>query len=91
MEWEIIGPMVVALVFIVTVGGVVLLRPVAKRFGALMDRMPPGSTASSQPEHRRLSDAIETMNERISLLEERQDFAERLIDEQSRRPGEREA
>ena len=31
MMWEFIAPMIVGIVLILTVGGVVLLRPIAKR------------------------------------------------------------
>ena len=39
MEWEFIAPMIVSVVLVLTVGGVVLLRPVTKRLGALLDVM----------------------------------------------------
>ena len=39
MDWEFIAPMIVGIVLIFTVGGVILLRPIAKRLGALLDVM----------------------------------------------------
>ena len=39
MDWDVIAPMIVSIVLIVTVGGVILLRPIAKRLGALLDVM----------------------------------------------------
>ncbi|MXW16387.1 MAG: hypothetical protein F4139_00440 [Gemmatimonadetes bacterium] len=79
MEWEFIAPMIISTVFILTVGGVILLRPVMKRLGALLDVLVLQKTKAPEEENRRLSDTVETMNERLTLMEERLDFAERLI------------
>ena len=79
MEWEFIAPMIISTVFILTVGGVILLRPAMKRLGALLDvlasrrpRAPDDENAASATRSRR-------MNERLTLMEERLDFTERLI------------
>ena len=37
MEWEIIAPMIVSIVFILTVGGVLVIRPIAKRISGLLE------------------------------------------------------
>lgn len=79
MEWEFVAPMIVSIVLILTVGGVVLLRPLARRLGALLDVMVLEKSKTSGMEDRNIGDAIEAMNDRLSLLEERQDFTERLI------------
>ena len=79
MEWESIAPMIVAIVLIFTVGGVILLRPIAKRLGALLDVMVLEKTRITSVDNRRLGDSMDTINERLSLIEERQDFTERLI------------
>ncbi len=80
MNWEALAALVVPVVFIVTVGGVVLFRPLMKRLGTLLDAIALEKTRSSPAEVERLQDVIAAMNERMSLLEERQDFTERLID-----------
>ena len=79
-ELEMIAPMLVAIVMILTIGGVVLLRPLSKRLGSLLEAM---VQEKQQP---RLSDdldhvrdLLETMNGRLALLEERQDFTEALL------------
>lgn len=79
MEWEFIAPMIVSVVLVLTVGGVVLLRPVTKRLGALLDVMVLEKSRSSRTDDHRLIETIDTLNDRLSLLEERQDFTERLI------------
>ena len=37
MEWEFIAPMVISIVFILTVGGVLVLRPISKRISELLE------------------------------------------------------
>lgn len=79
MDWEYFAPMIISTVFILTVGGVILLRPVTKRLGALLDVLALQKTKSPDEENRRLRETVETMSERLTLMEERLDFAERLI------------
>ena len=79
MDWDVIAPMIVSIVLIVTVGGVILLRPIAKRLGALLDVMVLEKTRTPPEDYRRLGETMDTINERLSLIEERQDFTERLI------------
>ena len=80
MDWDVIAPMIVSIVLIVTVGGVILLRPIAKRLGALLDVMVLEKSRTTSVDNRRLGETMDTINERLSLIEERQDFTERLID-----------
>ncbi len=72
--------LVVPSLFIVTVGGVIILRPIASRLGSLLEAMARERSGSTMEETRRLREALATMNDRLSLLEERQDFTERLIE-----------
>ncbi len=37
MEWEFIAPMFISTVFFVTVGGVLVLRPISKRISELLE------------------------------------------------------
>ena len=79
MDWEALTALVVPSLFIVTVGGVIVLRPIASRLGILLEAMAREKSGSMPEETRRLRETVETMNDRLSLLEERQDFTERLI------------
>ena len=79
MDWEALTALVVPSLFIVTVGGVIVLRPIASKLGSLLDAMAVEKSSSALEETRRLRETVETMNDRLSLLEERQDFTERLI------------
>lgn len=80
MEWDVIAPMIVAIVLIVTVGGTVLLRPLASRLGQLLEAM---AAERSQPtlekEIVRIRQMLETVSSRLELMEERQDFTEALL------------
>ena len=80
MDWDVIAPMIVSIVLILTVGGVILLRPITKRLGALLDVMVLEKSRTTSVDNRRLGETVDTINERLSLIEERQDFTERLID-----------
>ena len=81
MDWEVVAPMFVAVVFIVTSGTVILLRPLSKRLGNLLEVM---ATERRNPplaseEVSRLRDTIETLEGRLTLMEERQEFTDQLL------------
>ncbi len=94
MEWEFIAPMVTGTIFILTVGGVLVLRPISKRVGALLELYARDKQAGLEGEVHQVRDLLETMDARLRLIEERQDFTERLLnspDKESKRqalPGE---
>ena len=72
-------PAILAMVLTLTVGTVVLLRPLAKRLGDIAELMVRGKQEGAERELRRMGDLLETVSARIVLLEERQDFTERLL------------
>ncbi|MCA9739254.1 MAG: hypothetical protein R3E98_15755 [Gemmatimonadota bacterium] len=84
MEWDFIAPMVVAVVFIVTTGGVLLLRPILKPLVRLFEAMIREKERASAPELGRIRELLETLDGRMSLLEERQQFYESLRAEEAR-------
>ena len=79
IDWEFIAPMIVAVVLILTVGGVLVLRPLAKRLSELLELYARGRTTGVEHDVGQLRDLLETMSARLELLEDRQDFTERLI------------
>lgn len=79
MDWEVIAPMVVAIVFILTVGGVAVLRPIAKRVSDLLELYARDRHTGIENDVHQMRDLLETMNARLQLMEERQDFTERLL------------
>lgn len=88
MDWDVIAPMIVAVVFILTVGGVLVLRPIAKRVSDLLELYAQDRHAGLGIEIQQIRDLLETMNGRLQLMEERQDFTERLIDSGGRQGSE---
>jgi hypothetical protein len=79
VDWGNIAPMIVGVTLIVTVGGVMVLRPIAKKLGGLMELYARDKQSGVEMEVHQLRDVVETMNARLQLMEERQDFTERLL------------
>jgi len=87
-ELELIAPMIFAIILTLTVGGVILLKPIANKLGNLLEAM---AKERNEPqlggEIGHLRDLLETTNARLSLLEERQEFNEALLNDPNRRRG----
>lgn len=66
---------------IVTTGAVLILRPLTRRLGALLEVMTQDRIAARQaaPDAARVGELLAGIDTRLSRLEERQDFAEALI------------
>jgi hypothetical protein len=79
MEWEFIAPMLMMIVLTITVGGVLVLRPIAKKVGDLLEVYARDRQEGIQGDVHQVRDLLETMNARMQLLEDRQDFTERLL------------
>jgi hypothetical protein len=79
IDWTEVAPMIVGVVLILTVGGVAVLRPIAKRIGDLLELYARDKQAGLEGEVHQVRDLVETMNARLQLLEERQDFTDRLL------------
>jgi hypothetical protein len=81
---QFIAPAAVMIVAILTIGGVAILRPLAKRAGDLLEaitkeRREPKRVARPREEDTRLVELLEAMNARMERLEERQDFTDSLL------------
>ncbi len=70
---------IVTIMLILTVAGVILLRPVSQRLGHLLEAMArEKNERRGKDELRRFQELLDAVESRVSLLEERQDFAEAL-------------
>lgn len=70
----------VMIVFILTGGGTILLRPLTKRLADYLEVKTRNRMSGADDEEiRRLREALEATNGRIALLEERQDFTEKIL------------
>lgn len=79
IDWDAVAPMIAAVVLFLTIGGVAVLRPIAKRVGDLLEIMAREKQQGLENDVHQIRDLMETMNARLQLLEERQDFTERLL------------
>ena len=87
MDWDAIAPMIVAVVFILTVGGVAVLRPIAKRVSDLLELYARDKQSGLENDVGQIRDLLETMNARLQLIEERQDFTDRLLTGERKKEG----
>lgn len=74
-----IAPMVTFVTLIIVVGAVILLRPLAKRLGDLLEVMTAQRKDASANEVAEIRQLLSSMESRLALLEERQSFAEALL------------
>jgi hypothetical protein len=76
------APMFVMVTGILTAGAVLILRPISKRLGSLLDVMTQQrlqAAAADPNEAARIRELLVSIDGRLSMLEERQDFAEALM------------
>jgi hypothetical protein len=76
----------VPITFFMCIAMVMILRPISKRVGALLeamtrDRLQPQQPAAAMPDPNlaRIATLLEHVNRRMDVMEERLDFTERLV------------
>jgi hypothetical protein len=82
MRSDDLAMLIVLVTAILTTGGVLILRPIAKRVGMLLEVMTQQKLkqANTDPyDMVRIRESLASIDGRLSQLEERQDFAEALI------------
>ncbi len=80
MDWEAIAPMIVFVTLTLSVAGVLILRPLVKRLGDLIEIT--GRDRRAQVggnDLERLTQVVGHLTDRIEHIETRQEFAERLL------------
>jgi hypothetical protein len=78
---EFIAPMVVAVTAILTVGGVIILRPLSNRLAELLHAMSREKATPSQlQELDQVRAQLAAIESRLALMEERQGFTEALLE-----------
>jgi hypothetical protein len=74
------APVIVFTTGILTTGAVLILRPISLKLGALMEAMTDRQRRpAAPPELIQIRELLTGIDSRLSVLEERQDFAEALI------------
>ncbi|HEX6039259.1 hypothetical protein [Longimicrobium sp.] len=77
---EALAPMIVMVTLILTTGGVLILRPIAKRLGGFLEASTQAKLRPSpDADLARIAEVLSSIDGRLNQLEERQDFAEALI------------
>jgi hypothetical protein len=83
-----LAPMLVAIFFIVTTGGVILLRPISKKLGTYLEvlaeerrRALDQKAPVERVDTARLTAALERIEDRLTQVERNQDFTEKLLAE----------
>ena len=81
MDPSAIAPMVFGVTLVVVTGGVLVLRPLAKRLGNYLDVLAAGRRAEQQlpAPDKRLIETLERVEERLRMVEERQDFTDAML------------
>ena len=85
-----LAPLMMGITVTLAVAAVLILRPLAKHFGKVLEMRAQDRYERPQvsgEDLARLTDAVSRLTDRIETLEDRQDFAERLLD--ARRPDSR--
>jgi len=80
MDPDLLPPLLLGLATIFTVGGVLIFRPLSKRIADVMETYLREGREGSRIRANSLSDRLETLEKRLILLEDRQDFTERLME-----------
>jgi len=84
-ELEIIAPMIFGIIMTITIGGVILLKPLANKLGGLLEAMAKDKQQPQLgPELDQMRSLLDTIDGRLSLMEERQDFTEALLSDPDR-------
>jgi hypothetical protein len=77
---EEIAVVAITVTFFLTVGGVLVLRPIATRLGSLLEAMSREKMAGTRgDEAAQLREHVEHLERRLALVEERQNFSESLL------------
>ena len=78
--------------FFLCIAGVLVLRPVTKKLGLLIEALAKERLASSRPgggleeaQLERITAALDRLNTRMDLIDDRMGFMERLVEDRPRR------
>ncbi len=77
-----IAPLIIGVTLILSISGVIILRPLAKRLGDLIELRAREKTKQPELQNEqleRLTELVSHLTDRLESMEERQEFAERLL------------
>lgn len=85
-----VAPMVASVTLFIVTGLVLILRPISKRLGTYLEvlaeerRRELNAQPLDQQQTARIATLLETMDQRLARLEERQEFTDKLLAERPR-------
>jgi hypothetical protein len=82
MDPNALAGMAFTLVFTALIGGFILLYPLTKRLGALMEskmQAEKDARTPAQAEVRKLAESVRSLEEELRMMKERQEFTENLL------------
>ncbi len=80
MEWDYVAPMIAVVTITLSAAAVLIFRPLAKRLGDLIEITGRRQSAGASSEDiARLTEVVGTLADRLEHLEQRQDFADRIL------------
>lgn len=87
MDWEFIAPLILGVTITLSAAGVLILRPLVKRLGDLIEATARDKRVKLKDEElNRLTEVVGRLTDRIEDLEDRLDFNERVLSSLER-PG----
>ncbi|CAN5296253.1 hypothetical protein BH23GEM4_BH23GEM4_23610 [soil metagenome] len=82
LEPVALAGMIFSLLVILLIGGFILLYPLSRRLGALLEQRLSASPPPANREVAQLSDAVRALQAEVQRIGERQAFTESLLEEQ---------
>ena len=89
MEWDYVAPLIAVVTITLSAAAVLIFRPLAKRLGDLIEITGRRQSAEARSEDiARLTEVVSRLADRLEHLEQRQDFADRILVSMERTAGE---
>lgn len=87
MDMTAVASMITTIVLVALIGGVILLRPITKRAGLLLEQKLQEKQAHPAPDEvRMLRERVQLLEDEVRLLSERQQFTEQLLGQREHKP-----
>lgn len=80
MDPDAVAPLIFSMTLVLSIAGVLILRPLAKRLGDLIEATAHEKRVKARDEElARLTEIVDRLTDRIERIEDRQDFSERIL------------
>ncbi|KPK79895.1 MAG: hypothetical protein AMS25_11085 [Gemmatimonas sp. SM23_52] len=80
MDPDAVAPLIFSMTLVLSIAGVLILRPLVKRLGDLIEATAHEKRVKAKDEElARLTEIVGRLTDRIERIEDRQDFTERIL------------